>query len=412
MYSRLRKEIDNIQIIDNHGHPGLAEYVKEIPLSEDAPKLVFAEDIYRTPQESARGFKYSEELHYEAYDKIYGFTKEEIDNPEKRTKLAEIYEAKRKKMSKEINQILDLSGVETLIANHGLPESYKKNPRIKHTPPLDPLIFPFNNNHYNKNQSGKAQLHVFEYILSQWKKKHNYIEQGLQNYLKFIDQVIETHITEGVVGFKFLIAYIRTTYFETVEEKDAPELYSKAMRGDLDAYHQIQDYFVWHIMRKIFSYDMPIQFHLAVLDSFVEDFDPLNLAVFLQDKELASAKIVVLHGGYPRFENAEALALAGVFPPNNVHIDVSGRITLFNHPRILARTLRNWLEKPRLWNKIVYGSDVFWGERHIYTCARLIRDAVYLALSGMIDEEIIDEDTAKMISANILRENAKRLYKL
>ena len=412
MYSRLRKEIDNLQIIDNHGHPGLAECIEEIPLSENAPKLVFAEDIYKTPQESARGFKYSEERHYEAYEKIYGFTREQIDNPEKRNKLAEIYEAKRKQMSKEIDNILDLSGVETLIANLGLPESYKKNPRIKHTPPLDPLIFPFNNNHYNKNQSGKAQLHIFEYRLKQWKKKHNYIEHGLQNYLKFIDQVIETHIAEGVVGFKFLIAYIRTTYFQKVEEKDAPDLYDKAMRGDLDAYHKIQDYFVWHIMKRIVSHDMPIQFHLAIIDSFVEDFDPLNLTVFIQDEELASAKIVVLHGGYPRYENAEILALAGVFPPNNVHIDISGRITLFNHPSILARSMRVWLEKPLLWNKIVYGSDVIWGERYIYTCANLIREAVYLALSGMIDDEIIDEDTAINISNNILRENAKKLYKL
>ena len=190
------------------------------------------------------------------------------------------------------------------------------------------------------------------------------------------------------------------------------ELYDTAKKGDIVAYHQIQDYLVWYVMRKIVAYDVPVQFHLAVVDPFVDDFDPLNLAVFLQDKELAESKIVVLHGGYPRYENAEALALARAFPPNNVYLDVSGRITLFGHPRILARTLSVWLEKPVLWNKIVYGSDVIWGERHIYTCARVIRDSVFYALSDMIDKLIIDEDTAITIARNILRENAKKLYKL
>jgi hypothetical protein len=412
MYSKLRHEIDKVKIIDNHGHPGLAECIKKIQFSEDAPHFIFAKDIFRTPKESARGFKYTEDLHYEAYEKIYGFRRKEIDNPKNRKKLTEIYEEKRQQMSKEINNIMELSGVDTLIANMGLPESFKKNPRIKHTPPIDPVVFPFNNSQYNKNNSGKAMLHLFEYRLNQWKNRHHYIEKGLKNYLKFIDKIIDDFISQGVVGFKFLIAYIRTTFFEKIDDLEAPELYDKAREGDIEAYHKIQDYFAWHIMKKIVYHDLPIQFHTAVSDAFVEDFDPLNLAVFLQDKELGNAKIVVLHGGYPNYDKAETLALTGLFPPNNVYLDISGRITLFGHPRIIAKNLRNWLEKPILWNKIVYGSDVIWGERYIYTCARLIRDAIYFALSGMIDDKIIDEDTAIIIAKKILRENAKNLYKL
>ena len=134
-------------------------------------------------------------------------------------------------MSYEINRIMDLSGVDTLIANMGLPESFKNNPRIKHTPPIDPLVFPFNNSHYSKNHSGKAMLHLFEYRLSQWKKKHDYVEKGLKNYLEFIDKVIEDFMAQGVVGFKFLIAYIRTTYFEKINDRTAANLYNKAQEG-------------------------------------------------------------------------------------------------------------------------------------------------------------------------------------
>lgn len=398
---RLRQEIENIKIIDNHGHPGLAEYYEYLPR---------VRDVFRTPSESSRGFKYLEELHYEAYEKLYGFTREEIDDSEKRDKLSEVYESKRKQMSKEINQIMDAAGVETLIANYVLPESYRKNPRIKFIPSIDPLLFPFDNQHYEGR--GKSHLMLFEWLLEQWKKKQDYIEKGLDNYLRFIDQIMDDFVKEDVVGFKFLIAYIRTTYFEKISEKEAPDLYIKAQQGDIDAYHKIQDYLAWYIIGKIVSLDMPIQFHLAVMESHVNDYDPLNLTNLLRDKTLAEAKIVVLHGGYPRYERAEALALAGVFPPNNVHIDMSGRNMLFSHPKIIAKMLRTWLEKPVLWNKILYGSDVIWGERFLYTCARNGREAVCIALLGMIDDEIIDESTAIMIANKILRDNALRLYKL
>ena len=224
--------------------------------------------------------------------------------------------------------------------------------------------------------------------------------------------MIDVFVKEGVVGFKFSIAYIRTTFFEKISEKEASKLYVRAKEGDKEAYHRIQDFFVWHIMRKIVSLDMPVQFHLAVSDAHVSDFDPLNLTNFLEDEELGKAKIVVLHGGYPRYERAEALAMAGTFPPNNVHIDISGRIMLFNHPKIISKMLRNWLEKTIMWNKILYGSDVLLGERFIYTCARTGRDAVYTVISGMIDDEIIDEETAIIIAKKILRENALKLYKL
>ena len=47
-----------------------------------------------------------------------------------------------------------------------------------------------------------------------------------------------------------------------------------------------------------------------------------------------------------------------------------------------------------------------------YTCARTGRDSVYFALASMIEEDIIDEDTAIVIARKILRENALRLYRL
>ena len=55
---------------------------------------------------------------------------------------------------------------------------------------------------------------------------------------------------------------------------------------------------------------------------------------------------------------------------------------------------------------------MLFGERYIYTCARTGRDAIYMVLAGMIDDDIIDENTAIKIATMILRENSNNLYKL
>jgi phosphoribosylpyrophosphate synthetase len=60
----------------------------------------------------------------------------------------------------------------------------------------------------------------------------------------------------------------------------------------------------------------------------------------------------------------------------------------------------------------MYGSGSFRGERDIYVSSKVGRDAVYLALKSMIDDDIIDENTAIIIARKILRENAKKVYRI
>ena len=69
MYEKLRNAIDEIKIIDNHGHPGFAEYFEKLPEELRGPLSV---DVFRTPEEVSL-FPYLTELHYEAYEKLYGF---------------------------------------------------------------------------------------------------------------------------------------------------------------------------------------------------------------------------------------------------------------------------------------------------------------------------------------------------
>lgn len=408
MYDRLRTAVDTIKIIDDHGHPCFTEFFENVPAEQ---RIAFAVDPFKTPEESSAGFPYLRDLHYEAYEKLYGFSKEDIKNPGKREELSTAYEQKRKHMGEFIDEIMELAGVEALLVNFVMPDSLKGKENLKFVPVIDPLFFPFDDTYLKQRVLGKSFVGSYEYILSCLKNKYDFKEKGFEEYLGFIDQVLEDYVKDGCVAFKFALAYARNTYFEKVDLKEGPTLYEKAKSGDNKAYTRLQDLFVWHVMRKAVKYNLPVQFHFAVTDNYVEYFDPLNLANMLADPELMHAKIVILHGGYPRFSSSEVLALGGL-SVNNVYIDISGRIMFANHPKIIAKMLRNWLEKPALWGKILYGSDVLWGERYLYTCAKTARDAVYYALDGMIDDDIIDEDTAITIAKNILRENSIKLYHL
>ncbi|WML37146.1 amidohydrolase family protein [Clostridium sp. OS1-26] len=408
MYKNLREIIDNIKIIDDHGHPGFAEFFEGIPQEK---RVAFAVDTFKTPKEISNGFPYLEQLHYEAYEKFYGFSKEDIDNTENMEKLQIKYDERRKDLNKLMDKVMEEAGVEALIANYVIPDKIKNKDSIKFIPSIDGLVFPFDNTYLKERTLGKSFIGSYEYLLEKLKQKYGYEEKGYENYIKFIHRVLEGYVKEGVVGFKFSIAYARSTYFENINLKCGEELYQKAKAGNISAYNKLQDLMVWTIMRKILELDMPVQFHFAITDNYVNYFDPLNLSNILEDEELKNSKIVILHGGYPRFTNAETLALGGL-TPNNVYIDFSGRIMFANHPKIIAKMLRTWLEKPVLWNKLLYGSDLLWGERYLYTCAKAARYAVYLALESMIDDEIINEETAIVIAKKILRENSKQLYKL
>lgn len=409
MYDRLKREIETIKIIDDHGHPGFTEYFEALPPDQ---RIAFAVDPYKTPEEVSAGFPYLRDLHYEAYEKFYGFSKSDIQDVAKRNELAEQYAVKRKNISILIDQIMEEAGVELLLANIALPKSLENKPNIRFVPSLDPLVFPFNNSYLKERVLSKSFLGFFEYVLPELKRKYSY-EEGtdFSGYLLFIDRVMQGYVQAKAAAFKFVIAYARTTYFEKIDLLQGPELFAEAQMGNQEAYRKLQDVLVWYILRQIVRMDMAVQFHFAITDNYVDYFDPLNLSNVLEDEELKKIKLVILHGGYPRYVQAEVLALGGL-TPNNVSIDISGRIMFANHPKIIAKMLRTWLEKPVLWDKLLYGSDVLWGERYIYTCARTGRDSVYFALAGMIDDDIIDEDTAITIARKILRENALRLYKL
>ncbi len=99
----------------------------------------------------------------------------------------------------------------------------------------------------------------------------------------------------------------------------------------------------------------------------------------------------------------------------NVYADFSAQ-TFLIYPRELSGVLRNWLEAYP--DKILFGTDAFsfgpevdWPEV-AWLSNTTARQALALALTGMMDDHEITRDQAIKLARMVLRENAIKLYQL
>lgn len=408
MYSQLRACIDALPIVDDHSHPGYAQVCAELGMGNSPVR-------YLSPTASAaldagRGYDWQRLMHREAYRLIYGL-EGDLEDPDRLPELDAIFQQKRQDPGALVDACLHAAGVEYAMGNLFLPHALEHKPNLGLVPTVDPLIFPF-----GTAEDGSDPLKNYTPVLQRYKKAYGCPDSpGFEDYMAFVGRALAGLRRDGCDGYKLLLAYLRSLRFDEVSRAEAADAYRAAQGGDLSAYKALQDYIAWAIFTYASAQGIPVQIHTALIDGRIGDFSVFNLQNLLCHQATRAIKLVLLHCAYPRYGDAATLALAATDDSgalNQVHLEFSGRILYMNHPRVVARMLREYLDFPLLWDKLIYGSDAWYGERWYYTCARTGREAVYLALSDMIGEEIIDEDTAIQIAKNILRNNAIRLYGL
>lgn len=412
MYQLLRRTVDTVPVVDDHAHLGytMANDAMDYPAEEKVP----IRDSFLTPAQSSSGFPWQERQHRQAYKDIYGFTDEDLDDPARREATVARYEAARHDIAATMDRILELGNIERILCNLYLPKELEGRPRIGLVSSIDPLLFPFDCTCFDDHPAAVSFARQFRHMLDELKKEFGVSDRpSFAEYLAFCDRVMDCYKARGDAAHKFLLPYVRTTYFEKVAEEEGPALWEAALTGDGAAYQRLQDLLGWHLVRRCVKNDMPLQVHTALIDPWESYSDPVNFMGFLREEETYPIKLVLLHVGYPNFERALTMASAARFlSSNNVHLEISGRFMFGNDPSIIAKHMRTFLDYPPLWKKITYGSDALIGERYVLTGVRTGREAVYRALAGMIDDGIVDEAKAVEMAKDILRNNAIRLYKL
>src|SRR5215813_9792956 len=127
-------------------------------------------------------------------------------------------------------------------------------------------------------------------------------------------------------------------------------------------------------------------------------------------RRLRKTNFVVIHGGYPFTKE-----MGSLMSKPNVYADFSAQ-TFFTYPRELSETLRNWMEFYP--DKILFGTDAFsfgpavdWGEV-AWLSSTSAREALALALTGMMNDGEIDRARAMELARMALHDNAAKLYGL
>ncbi len=136
--------------------------------------------------------------------------------------------------------------------------------------------------------------------------------------------------------------------------------------------------------------------------------NPLLLETAFNDPGLRNTNFVVVHGGYPFTKE-----MGSLLSKPNVYADFSAQ-TFFAYPRELSEILRDWLESYP--NKVLFGTDAFsfgpevdWGEV-AWLSNSTARQALALALTGMMNDGEIDRARAMELARMVLHDNAAKLY--
>jgi len=236
----------------------------------------------------------------------------------------------------------------------------------------------------------------------------------LDAYLRFLDQTLARWREQGAVAIKFQDAYLRTLVFDDVPAERARALYAQGLRQPLPRadYLALQDHLARHLFLAAGGRRLPVHIHSSHgVPPFLrlQDADVRNLESVLTDPGLFGTQFVLIHGGAPLHEEA---AYLGIKP--HVWIDVSAMPFLYPVPELAAVLRKYLIFAPE---KVLFGTDsgpypgVPGGpEVQLRALATATREALYLALAGLVRDGVVDLETAAGLGRGVLRGNAARLH--
>jgi len=394
-------EIQGIRAIDNHAHP--VRPMREGPPDREFDALPVDN---MEPSSDPLIFRPNAPEVLEAEKQLYGSAA---------NKPAVI----REKGDAYPSWVLDQIGVEVMIANRVAMGSSVTPPRFRWVAYADALIFPLDNSHLAaRNPDRKAFFALEDKLRGRYLREAGLetTPPTLSDYLaKVVTPTLERHKQGGALAEKFEAAYLRSLQFDLVDQATADRIYRQyqSQVPPDDQYKQLQDYLFRFIATECGRLGMAVHLHCdAGAGSYfdIAGANPLLLEAVLEDPALRKTRFVMLHGGWPFTREITAL-----LERPNAWLDFSMQ-DLVRAPSALAPDIREWLE----WvpEKVLFGTDAYpysdqlgWEESG-WIAARNGRQALAIALTGMLRDGEISRERAGELARMVLRENARQLYGL
>ena len=239
----------------------------------------------------------------------------------------------------------------------------------------------------------------------------------LQDYVsKIVTPVLELQKKNGAVAIKFEAAYLRSLDFGPSEPLEAvPQIYLHFVKGGIPPrgdYIRLQNALFRYIAREAGRLGLPVHIHTGGgCGSYfmLNGSNPALLDSVLNDPSLRKTNFVLIHGGAAAFTKYTSYLLM----KPNVYADFSEQTWLLS-TRKLSEVVRDWLE----WypEKVMFGTDLYpntpeinWEEIGWQT-TQSGREAIAIALTGMIQDGEISRERAVELARMALHDNAAKLY--
>jgi hypothetical protein len=412
----LLAEISKIKAIDNHAHP--LKYVAEGEKADDEFDALPLDVIEAFPLPLRLSPTNPEFIR--AWHDLYGYNQSDMSEAH----VGELLKTKQRVMRERGDGfpawVLDQLNIETMFANRVAMGRGLVAPRFRWVAFDDALLFPLNNEAAKRsNRDYRALFPLEEKLLKRYLTdlKLGALPPTLTEYLaKVVTPTLQSQKNNGAVAVKFEAAYLRKLDFDNPDEARARAVYARFVRGGeppAGDYKPLQDFLFYYVTRE--AGRLALAVHIHCIEGFGGYYrqsgsNPLLLETVFNDPNLRKTNFVVIHGGYPFTKE-----MGSLLSKPNVYADFSAQ-TFFTYPRELSEILRNWLEFYP--DKILFGTDAFsfgpevdWGEV-AWLSNTTARQALALALTGMMDDDEITRERALELANMVLRENAIKLYGL
>ena len=414
--AQLVDAIARIKAIDNHAHP--LRYVAPGEKADDEFDALPLDAIGPIPLPVRLNPGNLEFV--EAWRDLYGYKHNDMSEAHVR----ELLQTKQRIATEQGDRFpvwaLDQLGIETMFANRVAMGRGLARPRFRWVSFVDALLFPLSNEAAKKSNPdyrgfypGEERL-LKRYLTSAGLKA---LPTTLDAYLaKVVTATLEAQKRDGAIAVKFEAAYLRKLDFDEADIVSARRVYSRYVRGGEPSAADnktLQDFLFRYIAHE--SGRLGLAVHIHAIDgagAFYKQSgsNPLLLESVFNDQSLRKTNFVIIHGGYPFTKETAAM----ISKPN-VFADFSAQ-TFLIYPRELSEVLRNWLEAYP--DKILFGTDAFsfgpevdWPEV-AWLSNTSARQALALALTGMMNDHEITRAEAVDLARMVLRDNALKLYKL
>jgi hypothetical protein len=411
----INRQIAAIQAIDNHAHPVLAPPLETADQEFDALPVSSLE-----PQSDPVNERPDFPLLRAAWKALYGF---DTPPPLDKRGLKKLNEAREKVKAQQGERfpawVLDQAGIAVMLANRVAMGRGVKPPRFRWVPYADALLFPLRNSGMAAVSPDRKEFFALEDIV-----RTRYLKEAglsappptLDEYLKqLVTPTLERHKSEGAVAEKFEVAYLRSFDFSDPLRAEVDKIYAHWVGGgepDPAGYKLLQDFLFRYIAMECGRLGMAVHLHaMAGYGSYfsINGVNPLLLEPLLNDARLRKTNFVLLHGGWPFVRE-----IAALLQKPNVYADISSQ-SLDITPHTQAQWLREWLEFVP--EKVLFGtdgyplSDEFGWPESTWIASRDARQALGIALTGMLEDREITGARAYELARMVLRGNAQSLYK-